>query len=363
MMPVNILSPYFQHHNDIKVVAMPLRAFICCFLVLLSSVSAFAEDTDAVLPLYETSDPFMGDWKGLWLSGEDKHPDLTAQVIALGGDQYQVILAEALYQRVPPTAVLTATRTADTVQFDDGFFYGEIKEGLFVGGRRGDKAGEFRLEPFHLVSPTMGARPPENGMYLFDGSGFDAWARFPRGSSWDILPDGVLQANPVIGTIETRQKFGDCRLHLEFRLPLLPEARGQERANSGVFLQHYYEVQILDSYGLPGYWNECGAIYRISAPSVNMCLPPLQWQTYDIEFRAARFDAAGTLTENARMTVLHNGVVVQKDVEVLHGTSGDAKKPPVSPPQEPGAIRLQSHKNRVQFRNIWIVDLTEKADG
>ncbi len=307
-----------------------------------------------------SADPFLGDWKGRWLSGEDKHPDITAQILALGNNQYQITLAEALYQRVPPEAVITAESNGGILRFDDGFFYGEIKDGRFHGGRGGDKAGIFEMDRFFLKPPSLGMPPPDNALVLFDGSDFDAWGRFPKGSGWDILEGGILQANPDLGTIETRRKFGDCRLHLEFRIPLLPDARGQERGNSGVFLQHYYEVQILDSYGLPGYWNECGAIYRISAPYVNMCLPPQHWQTYDIEFRAARFDEAGNLLENARMTVLHNGVAVQKDQEMPRGTSGDAKKPPVPPVKHPGAIRLQSHKNQVQFRNIWVVDLTEE---
>lgn len=325
-------------------------ATILFFLLIIVSVP---------LQAAETGDPFLGDWKGRWTAGEDKHPDIAAQVVPLGSNQYQVVLLEALYQRVPPDAIITATSSEGVLRFDDGFFFGEIKNDQFNGGRRGDKPGTFILEHFFLKSPSMGAPPPENATILFDGSGFDAWGRFPKGSGWDILDGGILQANPNLGTIETRRKFGDCRLHLEFRIPLLPEARGQERGNSGVFLQYYYEVQILDSYGLPGYWNECGAIYRISAPYVNMCLPPLQWQTYDIDFRAARFDDAGKLQENVRITVLHNGVAVQKDQEIPHGTSGDAKKPPVSPVKHPGAIRLQSHKNQVQFRNIWVVDLNE----
>ena len=323
---------------------------IAALLLVGAMLAAAAEETDM-----NPVDPFLGDWKGMWLSGEDKFPNIAAQVIPQGGGRYQVVLVEALYNRVPPAAVLAAEVDGDVLRFDDGFFYGEIQGDRLTGGRRDDKAGVFEMERFTLVSPTLGAPPPDNAIVLFDGSGFDEWARFPRGGGWDILEGGIVQANPTLGYLETRRKFGDCRLHLEFRIPLLPEERGQGRGNSGVFLQRYYEVQILDSYGLPGYWNECGAIYRISAPYVNMCLPPLQWQTYDIEFRAARFDEEGKLLENARMTVLHNGVVVQKDVEMPRGTSGDARKPPVAPPSEPDIIRLQSHKNNVQFRNIWVV--------
>lgn len=358
-----------MRHNSHRIPALcamgTQKAFVhialACAALCLVPVTFAAQAEQAVSDSCAgPADPFLGDWKGRWLTGEDKHPDITAQIIALGNNQYQITLAEALYQRVPPDTVITAESNGGILRFDDGFFYGEIQDGRFQGGRGGDKAGIFEMERFFLKPPSLGAPPPDNALVLFDGSDFDAWGRFPKGSGWDMLEGGILQANPNLGTIETRRKFGDCRLHLEFRIPLLPDARGQERGNSGVFLQHYYEVQILDSYGLPGYWNECGAIYRISAPYVNMCLPPQQWQTYDIEFRAARFDEAGNLLENARMTVLHNGVAVQKDQEIPRGTSGDAKKPPVPPVKHPGAIRLQSHKNQVQFRNFWVVDLTEE---
>ncbi|MGH7128550.1 MAG: 3-keto-disaccharide hydrolase, partial [Planctomycetaceae bacterium] len=138
---------------------------------------------------------------------------------------------------------------------------------------------------------------------------------------------------------------------IEFRLPYMPYARGQGRANSGVYLQGRYEVQILDSFGLHGAENECGALYRLRPPDVNMCLPPLAWQTFDIEFHAARFDAAGRKTENARITVLHNGVAIHDNVEILRKTGNGAEEGP-----DPLPIRLQDHGNPVVFRNIWILD-------
>lgn len=328
---------------------------VSCILALLVFAVPFAWTEESVP---DVTDVFMGDWQGRWESGEKKHPDIAAQVIAMGNNEYQVTLVEMLYQRVPPMTMITAAADGGALRFDDGFYFGEIKDGHFTGGRRGEDPGAFVMEPFFLKPPSLGAAPPDGAIVLFDGTGFKEWGRFPKGSSWDVLEGGILQANPALNAIETRRKFKDCRLHLEFRIPLLPEKRGQDRGNSGVFLQEYYEIQILDSYGLAGYWNECGAIYRISAPYVNMCLPPLQWQTYDMEFRAARFDAQGNLVEKARVTVLHNGVAVQKDHEIPRGTSGDATKPPVSAPSEPGPIRLQAHKNQVQFRNVWVVDLS-----
>jgi len=309
----------------------------------------------------ETPDPFLGDWAGKWIVGEEKKPDIVAQVFPLGNNEYQVNLTHKLYVRTPPILNIIAKVEEGALRFDDGYFWGDLSGDYFFGGKRDAENSTFRMERFTLVSPTMGAKPPRKAVVLFDGSGFDEWQRFPFGKSWDILENGTLQANPDVGNIFTQRTFRDCRLHVEFRTPYLPEERGQGRGNSGVFLQDAYEVQILDSYGLPGYWNECGAIYQISAPYVNMCLPPLQWQTYDIEFRAARFDRKGNLLENARMTVLHNGVAVQKDHEMPHGTSYDGKKPPVPPVKDPAPIRLQAHGNHVQFRNIWVEELGRRS--
>ncbi|MEN6424738.1 MAG: DUF1080 domain-containing protein [Phycisphaerales bacterium] len=168
---------------------------------------------------------------------------------------------------------------------------------------------------------------------------------------WPIV-DGAMEIKAGSGNIVTKAKFKDFRLHIEFRTPFMPQARGQGRGNSGVYLQGRYEIQVLDSYGLEGLDNECGGIYKVGAPMVNMCLPPLQWQTYDITFQAPRFDASGSKIEDAAVTVVHNGVTIH-DRRRLPGPTGGAMDDNVS---EPGGIYLQDHGNPVQFRNIWLVE-------
>lgn len=197
-----------------------------------------------------------------------------------------------------------------------------------------------RLAKRNRVSPTMGQRPPPGAKVLFDGSSAD---NFQNGKLTD---DYLLR----MGTM-TKDKVGDFRLHLEFRVPYMPFARGQGRANSGVYIQQRYEVQILDSFGLEGKNNECGGLYTQRPPEVNMALPPLSWQTYDIWFRQARWsEDAKTKTEPARITVLHNGVFIHWNYELKNKTGGGK---PEGPEEFP--IALQDHGNPVVFRNIWLV--------
>jgi hypothetical protein len=203
-----------------------------------------------------------------------------------------------------------------------------------------------RLEKVLRMSQTLRARRPLGARALFNG--FDA-RHFAGGA---VTPDHFLVAGA-----DTKQSFGDFTMHLEFRTPYMPKARGQARGNSGVYIQGRYEVQILDSFGLEGANNECGGLYKQRAPLVNMCFPPLAWQTYDIDFTTPRFDAAGRKIANACITVRHNGVVVQNNVEITAKTGGGAPEGPASRP-----IRLQDHGNPVHFRNLWIVERKTSAN-
>jgi hypothetical protein len=149
--------------------------------------------------------------------------------------------------------------------------------------------------------------------------------------------------------VPSKKKFGDQHIHLEFRLSFMPTARGQGRSNSGVYVQNRYEVQVLDSFGLKGENNECGGIYSQATPKVNMCYPPLTWQTYDIRFHPARFDNDGKKTEDAVITVWHNGVLIHDHVKLRGPTAGGNKESP-----EPGPLFLQGHGGQVEYRNIWV---------
>ena len=195
--------------------------------------------------------------------------------------------------------------------------------------------------------------PPEGATVLFDGKRLDGWAKTngKDAAAWK-LAGGAMQSGG--GNIMTKEKFGGhFKLHVEFRVPYLPQAKGQGRGNSGVYVQGRYEVQILDSYGLKSQNNDCGAIYEVAAPLVNACKAPTVWQSYDIEFRAPACKD-GKKVKNARMTVFHNGVKIHDDVEIpvdntRAGLGGDVC--------QPGPIVLQDHGNPVQFRNVWLLPL------
>ncbi|SFJ55206.1 3-keto-disaccharide hydrolase [Planctomicrobium piriforme] len=194
-------------------------------------------------------------------------------------------------------------------------------------------------------SPTLGLQPPSDAVVLFDGTQSTFDKHWKPGTK--MTDTGLLQQGAT--SLDT---FGDFTLHLEFLLPYMPEARGQKRGNSGCYLQGRYEVQMLDSFGLKTADNECGGIYKASAPAMNMAFPPLSWQTYDIDFTAAKFDDAGKKIANARATVKHNGVVIHQDLELPQQTPGGVLRTETS---DLGPLFLQDHNDPVRYRNIWIL--------
>ncbi|MGX1794859.1 family 16 glycoside hydrolase [Streptomyces albidoflavus] len=205
----------------------------------------------------------------------------------------------------------------------------------------------------HVNLDMIAVHPEGARIPLFDGTDQAAW-QHPDGRTpeWPVSGEEMEIAG---GDLRTKQGFQDFRAHVEFWLPELPpDVTGQDRANSGVYLQERYEVQILDSYGDTTLADdEAGAIYTKKAPDVNAATAPETWQTYDITFRAARYDASGEKTEDARITVVWNGVTVHDDVAVDGPTGGGAAEDPTA-----GAIRLQDHGSKIRYRNVWVEPLT-----
>ncbi|MBM3457293.1 MAG: DUF1080 domain-containing protein [Armatimonadetes bacterium] len=264
-----------------------------------------------------------------------------AQVIALGKGGFRAMLLKG---GLPGDGwdgktrlALEGRRVGDLAVFSSpGGWRAEIRRGELRGVTDSDDS--FRLRRVERKSPTLGMAPPPGAVVLFSGANADAWEN-------GKVAEGLLQ----VGT-RTRQAFRDFTFHLEFRTPYMPEARGQARGNSGLYVQDRYEIQILDSFGLEGLDNECGGIYRQSRPRENMCFPPLSWQTYDLEFQAARFSGTQK-TEDAVLTVRHNGVVIHDRLRLSAITPGGSKN---REDATPGPFQVQNHGNPVHVRNVWV---------
>lgn len=229
------------------------------------------------------------------------------------------------------------------------------------------------------VTPGMGTEAPSDAIVLFDGSDLSNWQVLQMGlgasmvdmkdqipllkanvntspAPWNI-EDGTLIVNPGTGAIETRQAFSDVQLHIEWMAPETEGRSGQGYSNSGVFFMGMYEVQILNSYDNPTYNNgQASSVYKQHIPLVNASKPVGKWQKYDIIFMAPKFSDKGTLVSPAKVTVFHNGVLVQNSVELLGPTcyigtpyyvAHEAKLP----------LALQDHGDPIQFRNIWVREL------
>jgi hypothetical protein len=289
----------------------------------------------------------VGDWQGQ--SGP------VAQVVATGEGKYQATLLRAFDVQDNVVAVLQGTSSADGIGFTGDGWTGTIRQSHFIASKGSDNLD---LQHVARSSPTLGAAPPNGAVVLFDGHNLDAWAKKAGkewlkedgAAPWKLVEGNAVEVVPCADCIITHQKFGDCRLHVEFRTLGAP-------TNSGVFLQTRYEVNINETYGRSdgtpnGGLDNCSQV----KPKIRASLPPLTWQTLDIDFTAPRFDSSGKKTAPARASVVLNGVKLydKQDLDPPHGAASRLGEAPTGP------LMLQEHGMPLQFRNLWIVP-TETA--
>lgn len=324
---------------------MACRSNLAMTLLLLA---AFASNGSAQQPALDAKQadadfPFQGEFAGA-ITVDGDEIKLGVQVIALGGGKFHAV---GYMGGLPGDGWDGSDRREVDGELSGGAALfkvageagAEVRDGVMtIRDASGNSIGE--LKKSTRKSPTEGEKPPAGAVILFDGT------------SADKFDGGKLDGNLLVQGATSKQKFQSYKLHLEFMLSYMPAARGQGRGNSGCYTQGRYEVQILDSFGLSGENNECGGIYTVKKPDVNMCFPPLSWQTYDIDFTAAKFDDSGKKTADAKMSVKHNGVVIHQDVAVPKSTTAA----PLGEGREPGPLYLQDHGNPVRFRNIWVVE-------
>jgi len=208
-----------------------------------------------------------------------------------------------------------------------------------------------------VVRPGDGGAPPSDAIVLFDGADLSQWQQANGDPARWVVADGAMTVAPGTGSIRTRQGFGDCQLHIEWRTPSEVHGDNQEPGNSGVYLQARYELQVLNSFGNRTYANgQAGSIYKQFIPLVNASRGPGQWQTYDVIYTAPRFGSDGAMTSPAIFTVLHNGVLIQNHVE-LKGPTVYIGQPKYVAHGDREPLMLQDHGEPVSFRNIWLREL------
>jgi hypothetical protein len=223
-----------------------------------------------------------------------------------------------------------------------------------------DRPQPLVVDPGSEGSQAAPGRPPSDAIVLFDGKDLSLWRQQDGSPARWTLGNGYFEVVPRTGGLYTRRAFGDCQLHVEFAEPKPPRGDDQDRGNSGVILHGLYEVQVLDSYHNRTYPDgQAAAVYGQFPPLVNVSRAPGQWQTYDIIFHGPRFDSSGTLTRAARMTVLHNGVLVQ-DEAVLSGPTEHRRRPPYASGPSKLPLSLQNHGSTVRYRNVWIRELADR---
>jgi hypothetical protein len=324
-----------------------MKSFSIFTLLIASGLSTFAAVEELIDSRYKpfTPDPIMGDWQGATA--------YVAQIIVDEHGDYQANLLKQFDAEDNVVATLRGSKREGRVTLKGGGWSGVIEAGHFKGAKGTES---FDLQHVTRTPPTLGAQPPAGAVVLFDGKNMDAWAN-KKGKEWlvedgpapwKIVDGGILEVVPGTGGgIISHRKFGDCRVHVEFRTLGRP-------TNSGVYLQTRYEANINETYGAlegtpNGGFDNCTP--KTAKPRIRASRPPLEWQTLDIDFTAARFDAAGNKTANPHATVLLNGVKLydRQELGVPTGAAGRLGEAPTGP------IMLQEHGMPAQFRNVWVL--------
>ena len=330
---------------------MKIRFTIAFNILLMATMLLIATSWDSAFAM-DPAARVMGNYEGFFSNIKGEKKPMTAQIIAEGGKHH-------LFHRISYKAVLHisdtpilftangASRRHGNPDFKGrsplGPLEGEIVNNVLSGSIL--DAGTFKLDRIERKPPTLGMTPPHGSSILFSGKNLDAW--LPTETPWMILADGTMEARK--GNLVSKQGLGSGTIHVEFCTPFMPEERGQDRGNSGVYVQGRYEIQVLDSFGLAPKDTECGGIYKQAAPKVNACLPPTEWQTYDIAFQAPQYDVVHNKTRNAHITVIQNGITIHNDLELARPTPGGIS----DKESKSGPLMLQDHDCKVQYRNIW----------
>lgn len=353
-----------------------LSRAIAAALIVTASASARSAD--------DPPDPIQGNWLGDWTPDKGGGGKQTAQIVALGKGMYQGAFTAydgGESQSETFRFVISGTLTDSGVVFEQKINLGETlgtfewgataKDGLLKGRYSNNRnyIGTFTLKRVELKPEQVGTEPLPGAVVLFDGTGLDRWTRHGGGSTAWKLVDGALQVGRNAGRSQPehlvcRETFRDAQIHLEYRTPFLPEARGLERGASGVFVQGRYEIQVLDSFGQPRVRDNfgaladddsAGAVFKRAAPLENVALPPREWQALDITFTAPELKPDGAVQRPGTLTVVHNGTVIHNALKLEEPTSGA----PIQDLTTPAGLILEDAGQPVEFRNIWMVRLDQ----
>lgn len=319
-------------------------------------------------------DPFVGEYAGEFVSEAHYfkvNPKVYAQVSKPSADTYQLVLTPQLYVRATPyiREIIKADGSGELKFGSDkaswGFKVTVDKSGeIKVMGKAGKDAVSAVLKKYERVSPSMGKPAPSGSDILIGGGNMDSWT-LKDGSAcdWKILDGGQVESviHPAKNgkprrnnTVYTKKAYESFRLHLEFKLPEDYKGMGVPRCNSGLYIGPV-EIQILDTFHADAQWGDCGALYKFVPPRANFSLPPEKWQTYDVEFKGAKFDENGKVVKYPRITAWLNGMKMYDSVELTQGTDHSQLRAE-SYVYKPGGLKisLQDHGDKIRFRNMWV---------